>query len=117
LVAEIAAASNEQSQGVGEISQGLTQIESVVQQNTANAEESAAASEELASQAGHLSQMLAKFKLKGRQIGNQMSITERETDINNSSYHIENSSRQNKDDKEVASEPLIALDDSDFGKY
>jgi methyl-accepting chemotaxis protein len=66
LVGEIAAASNEQSQGIGQISQGLNQIESVVQQNTANAEESAAASEELASQANHLQSMLQKFKLKNQ---------------------------------------------------
>jgi methyl-accepting chemotaxis protein len=67
LVAEIAAASNEQAEGIGQISQGLSQIESVVQQNTANAEESAAASEELASQATHLQNMLQKFKLKNKE--------------------------------------------------
>jgi methyl-accepting chemotaxis protein len=64
LVGEIAAASNEQSQGIGQINQGLSQIESVTQQNTANAEESAAASEELASQAQHLRQLLGQFQLK-----------------------------------------------------
>ncbi|MEZ4483264.1 MAG: methyl-accepting chemotaxis protein [Syntrophotaleaceae bacterium] len=45
LVSEIAAASNEQSQGIGQINQGLNQIDQVTQQNTANAEESAAAAE------------------------------------------------------------------------
>ena len=63
LVGEIAAASNEQAQGIMEIGQGLEQIDKVTQQNTANAEETAAAAEELSSQARELSGLLAKFKL------------------------------------------------------
>ncbi|MEZ4485764.1 MAG: methyl-accepting chemotaxis protein [Syntrophotaleaceae bacterium] len=65
LVAEIAAASTEQSEGIGQVNQGLGQIDSVTQQNTANAEESAAASEELAGQASQLLQMIGQFRLKG----------------------------------------------------
>jgi methyl-accepting chemotaxis protein len=78
LVGEIAAASNEQSQGIGQINQGLSQIESVTQQNTANAEESAAASEELASQAQHLSRMLQNFRLKGQAVASQPGKVEKE---------------------------------------
>jgi methyl-accepting chemotaxis protein len=63
LVAEIAAASNEQAQGIAQVSQGLSQIDQVTLQNTACAEESAAAAEELSSQAGQLRQMLRRFKL------------------------------------------------------
>jgi len=51
LVAEIAAASQEQSQGISEINTALTQMDSVTQSNAATAEESAAASEELNAQA------------------------------------------------------------------
>ncbi len=65
LVAEIAAASSEQSEGISQVTQGLNQIDSVTQQNTANAEESAAASEELTSQSTLLRGMLAQFSLKG----------------------------------------------------
>ncbi len=64
LVAEIAAASNEQAQGIDQVNQGLGQIDQVTQQNTANAEESAAAAEELASQASHLRYMLERFVLQ-----------------------------------------------------
>jgi methyl-accepting chemotaxis protein len=64
LVAEIAAASNEQAQGISQVNIGLTQIDQVTQQNTANSEESASAAEELSSQANHLQDMLARFKLK-----------------------------------------------------
>ena len=51
LVAEIAAASQEQSQGISEINTALTQMDAVTQSNAATAEESAAASEELHAQA------------------------------------------------------------------
>ncbi len=63
LVAEIAAASNEQAQGIGQINQGLGQIDQVTQQNTANAEETASAAEELSSQSALLKETLAKFKI------------------------------------------------------
>lgn len=64
IVAEIAAASNEQAQGISQINVGLGQIDKVTQQNTANAEESAAAAQELSGQAGTLNSMLARFELK-----------------------------------------------------
>ena len=66
LVGEIAAASNEQAQGISEVSQGLSQIDSVTQQNTANSEETASAAQELASQALQLQQAMANFKLRGQ---------------------------------------------------
>jgi CHASE3 domain sensor protein len=50
LVAEIAAASDEQSKGVSQVSVAITQMDKVTQQNASNAEETAAASEELSSQ-------------------------------------------------------------------
>ena len=65
LIAEIAAASNEQAQGINQINIGLQQIDQVIQQSTANAEESAATSEELSSQTAHLNGMLGRFVLKG----------------------------------------------------
>ena len=63
LVAEIAAASNEQAQGISQIDQGLKQVDQVTQQNTAGAEESASAAEELSAQAGRLRELVAHFKL------------------------------------------------------
>ena len=65
LVGEIAASSNEQAQGIGQANQALGQIDQVTQQNTASAEECAATSEELAAQAGHLNELVARFKLRG----------------------------------------------------
>ena len=68
LVGEIAAASNEQSQGIFEIGQGLEQIDKVTQQNTANSEETAAAAEELAGQAREMNNLLTVFKLRALSI-------------------------------------------------
>ncbi|HKK02139.1 MAG TPA: methyl-accepting chemotaxis protein, partial [Desulfuromonadales bacterium] len=64
LVSEIAAASNEQAQGIAQVSQGVSQIDQVTQQNTANAEESAAAAEELSSQTAQLRQLLSRFQTR-----------------------------------------------------
>lgn len=67
LVGEIAAASNEQAQGIMEIGQGLEQIDKVTQLNTANAEETAAAAEELSAQARELTSLLEKFRLTDKE--------------------------------------------------
>lgn len=51
LVAEVASASREQSQGLAQINAAVSQMDSITQKNAADAEESAAASEELNAQA------------------------------------------------------------------
>ncbi|MDR2577670.1 MAG: methyl-accepting chemotaxis protein [Chitinispirillales bacterium] len=65
LIAEIAAASNEQAQGIEQINTAVAQMNQVTQQNAANSEESASAAEELSSQAAELSNLVATFKLSG----------------------------------------------------
>ncbi|MEM8873002.1 MAG: methyl-accepting chemotaxis protein [Planctomycetota bacterium] len=50
LINEIAAASNEQAQGIEQVNNSMSQMDKVTQASAANAEESAAAAEELASQ-------------------------------------------------------------------
>ncbi len=54
LVDEIAAASQEQAQGIDQISKAVAEMDKVVQQTAANAEESASASEEMSGQARHM---------------------------------------------------------------
>jgi methyl-accepting chemotaxis protein len=66
LIGEIASASKEQAQGIGQINTGLSQVDQVTQQVTANSEESASASEELSSQSLQLKEMLTKFRLRKR---------------------------------------------------
>ena len=54
LIAEIAAASQEQAQGIEQVNGAVTEMDQVVQQNAATAEESASASEELNAQSGQM---------------------------------------------------------------
>ena len=61
LMAEIAASSQEQSQGISQINSAIAQMETVVQQNAANAEESAAAAEELSAQAQNLKEIVQQL--------------------------------------------------------
>jgi methyl-accepting chemotaxis protein len=63
IVAEVAAASQEQTRGVDQVSQAVTAMDKVVQQAAANSEESSSAAEELAAQAHELAGMVARFKL------------------------------------------------------
>ena len=58
LLAEIATASREQSQGIDQVNKAVGDVDKVTQQNAANAEESAAASEELAAQADQMKVMV-----------------------------------------------------------
>jgi len=62
LVAEIATASVEQSQGLGQINTAVSQMDKVTQSNAANAEETAAASEELNAQAMVLKEAVASLQ-------------------------------------------------------
>jgi len=58
LIAEIAAASREQSQGIDQVNKAVVDVDKVTQQNAANAEESSSASEELAAQADQMKAMV-----------------------------------------------------------
>ncbi|CAN7339869.1 methyl-accepting chemotaxis protein [Pseudoduganella sp. LjRoot289] len=62
LVQEIAAASEEQSAGVGQINSAVVQLSQATQTNAASSEELAATSEEMSSQADHLAHLMAMFR-------------------------------------------------------
>jgi methyl-accepting chemotaxis protein len=72
IVAEITAASSEQSSGIGQVGEAVSQMDQVTQQNAALVEESAAAAESLKGQARQLVQAVAVFKLS--QAGSAGSI-------------------------------------------
>ena len=63
IMAEIAAASLEQSTGIDEISKAVNQMDEMTQQNAALVEQAAAAAESLLAQAEQLNDHVAKFKL------------------------------------------------------
>jgi methyl-accepting chemotaxis protein len=63
LIAEIAAASREQSAGISQVNTAVAQMEQVVQQNATLVEEATAATESMKDQAGVLLDMVSRFKL------------------------------------------------------
>ena len=63
LIAEIAAASEEQDAGIQQVNTAITQMDQVVQQNASLVEEAAAATESMKSQASGLLQMVSRFNL------------------------------------------------------
>lgn len=65
IMAEIAAASVEQSSGIQEISNAVLQMDEMTQQNAALVEEAAAAAESLQSQADQLTQRVSMFQVNG----------------------------------------------------
>jgi methyl-accepting chemotaxis protein len=64
LVQEVAAASQEQSAGVGAVSKAMSTVDQVTQRNAAAAEELSSTAEEVASQAHALQQLVSFFVLK-----------------------------------------------------
>ena len=64
IMAEIEAASREQTQGIEQINQAITQMDQVTQQNAALVEEAAAAAASLQEQASGLSQVVSVFRLE-----------------------------------------------------
>ncbi|MCW8893429.1 MAG: methyl-accepting chemotaxis protein [Deltaproteobacteria bacterium] len=117
LAEEIAAASNEQAEGISQINEGLGQIDQVIQQNTATAEESAAAAEELSSQAAELLNMLQRFQLKGQaqqQLTNQIEKPQPARFQPTANW---GQTGQTGQTGQKRSQPVIALDDDEFGKF
>lgn len=69
LIAEVSAATNEQSKGIEQVNQGVGDLNKVTQQNASLSEESASAAEELNSQSEELAQMVGTFKIGGGKSG------------------------------------------------
>ncbi len=63
LMAEIAAASSEQSQGITQVASGMVELDKVTQQNAANAEELAATADETAGLVGDLRKVVGRFRV------------------------------------------------------
>jgi methyl-accepting chemotaxis protein len=125
LVAEIAAASNEQAQGVSQITTGLAQVDQITQENTAHAEENASSSEELTSQANALQYLIGAFKVAdtakyspGSESGQGPHILGPQTALpaGKPSAHAAATTAWGRPLPGNA-EPVIRLDDHEFGKY
>ena len=72
LIDEIAAASQEQAQGISQVSKAVAEMDKVTQQNTTNAQESASAAVEMNTQAEHLKEFVKELAavLNGKHNGN-----------------------------------------------
>ncbi len=139
IVAEIASASQEQAQGISQVTIGLSQIDKVTQQNTASAEESASAAEELSGQSAQLRTLVSRFKIQQTtsiaQLPNSGANAHRTPThpVSTPKRHFPKPMPAQEtitiDDavvfttekpKMLASNPrhdIIALDDSEFGRY
>ena len=133
VVTEIAAASEQQSQGVEQINIAIEQMNGVTQQTAANSEESASAAEELSGQSQEMLSLISKFKLSSS--GQEMK---RPTSVNNgykstksfkspaftpngakAGFGKTNGNGNGKKPKINASEliPFDDMDDSVFGEF
>jgi hypothetical protein len=63
IMSEIAAASNEQSSGIGEVNGAINHMDEMTQQNASLVEQAAAAAASMQEQAGSLMQVVSVFKL------------------------------------------------------
>jgi methyl-accepting chemotaxis protein len=80
LVSEIAAASNEQAQGIEQTNTAVAEMDKVTQQNAANAEESASASEELSAQAEQMMGVVGELSaLVGGNSNSEETVSRQQT--------------------------------------
>ena len=68
IIAEIAAASQEQSSGIEQVNKAVMQLDAMTQQNSALVEEASAASESMADQARALSEMMDKYNVSQQSV-------------------------------------------------
>lgn len=85
LVAEIAQASKEQSNGIDQVNIAIAEMDKVVQQNAANAEESASAAEEMSAQAEQLKEYVDELVLM---VSGKKNQTHRESSLHKIHHSI-----------------------------
>jgi len=127
LVAEIAAASRDQAQGIEQVNTAVSELDKVTQSNAANAEESASASEEMSAQAeemkGIVSDLVALIQGSRNGAGGGVSNDVR---ISQSRVHQSEVARPTRPSgkapavarpREVTPELIIPLDDQDYKEF
>ena len=129
LVAEIAAASNEQAQGIDQISKAVAEMDKITQQNAANAEESASASEEMDAQAEQMRSNVTELSaLIG---GSKRKTPKRQPETSAKKRVIGHTAETHKDPikiskgkamtpratKEISPEDVIPMDEGDFKDF
>ena len=123
LVGEIAAASNEQAQGIEQVNIAVNQMDKVTQSNAANAEESASASEEMNAQADQMKSMVGELIAlvggstgkKGR--GRKIPFFRAATGEHRAAHHELPARGKNDKGKEVNPNRVIPMDDEDLTEF
>ena len=123
LVQEITLSSTEQADNIEEIQQSITEIDTITQENTAGAEEGAATARELTALVEQLSRKITRFKLNEKYIRTVTPVLD--TANTTIEEDFEPPDTLNSDLPEMASpphdnepdEPVIHLDDHDFGEF
>jgi methyl-accepting chemotaxis protein len=129
LVAEIAAASNEQSEGIGQINTAVAEMDKVTQSNAANAEESTNSSDEMNAQAEQMKVMVGDLValVRGSSSGAK-SVLSKVNYFSNTKIHkpqniaasgkmVESNAIKDFPTKEIGPEQLIPMDDEDFKDF
>ncbi|MFZ5949775.1 MAG: methyl-accepting chemotaxis protein [Candidatus Rifleibacteriota bacterium] len=130
LVGEIAAAGNEQAQGISQIVRGLEQIDKITQQNTSNSEETAETADGLSVRARQLHSIMSKFTVRTDDI--KLDETTKTEQKKETERKVKKAS-ETKPDLQMQVKPasmagkqlppkknpaqIIALDDEEFGRY
>jgi methyl-accepting chemotaxis protein len=127
LVGEIAAAANEQAQGISQVNTAVTEMDKLIQQNAASAEESASAAEELYA---HAEQLKAIVQNLVNLVGSSASklpkgAFARQNDVKSPPLEQSTVSLQNFEKtgfevgkaREMNPELVIPMDDSDFKDF
>ncbi|MBW1939643.1 MAG: methyl-accepting chemotaxis protein, partial [Deltaproteobacteria bacterium] len=137
LVGEIAAASNEQAQGIEQVNRAVTEMDKVTQQNAANAEESASASEEMNAQAEQMKDFVGELvtlvggsannggnghnaSRKLKRIGGTIQPGIRkaiELPAGNKGHGNGNKAITAHKTKEISPDQIIPMDDNDFRDF
>ncbi len=122
LVGEIAAASNEQANGIEQVNKAVVEMDKVTQSNAANAEESAAASEEMNAQAeqmkGFVNELMSLVGGMEHEGGNGRAAAPMKSVKSPARAVLPNKSTALAVRKsEVRPDQVIPMDDDDFADF
>jgi methyl-accepting chemotaxis protein len=115
LVGEIAAASNEQAQGIEQVNTAVTEMDKVTQSNAANAEESASASEEMSAQAEQMKAIVAE--MVALVDGNRKGAMRASESSAKASKEKVDEIMANQNTDAISAEDVIPLDTDDFKNF
>ncbi len=125
LVAEIAAASNEQTQGIEQVNRAMADMDRIVQQNAANAEELSDQAEEMSGVVNELLAITSRYEAPVEDVARFRTKSESAEEISHRNSFILPEKREHKQkkespeayppkEKEINPEQIIPLDEDDF---